>query len=158
LVIWDDYEKGEKGLPDCKQVVIGWLPFKGGEGVIGLFEEAADCVSIHDGWELLSLLANKVNISLDKRCRTVAVEDWDDDDQGNRVGKGKLRVLGAFRNAFECVGSRNRDGGSGSLIGTKFKLDFHCCGEQGGPKAVVDWINLGMKKSSIGVKQYLDYL
>jgi hypothetical protein len=88
----------------------------------------------------------------------VAVEDWDDDDQGNGVGKDKLRVLGAFRNASECVGSRNRDGGSDSLIGIKFKLDFHCRGEQGGPKAAADWINLGMKKSSIGGKQYLDYL
>ena len=33
LVIWDDHEKEEKGLPDCKQVVVGWFPFKGGEGV-----------------------------------------------------------------------------------------------------------------------------
>jgi hypothetical protein len=33
LVIWDDHEKGEKGLPDGEQVVIGWLHFKGGEGV-----------------------------------------------------------------------------------------------------------------------------
>jgi hypothetical protein len=28
-----DHEKGEKGLPDSKQVVVGWLPFGGGEGV-----------------------------------------------------------------------------------------------------------------------------
>jgi hypothetical protein len=33
LVIWDDHEKGDKGLPDCKQVVVGWFPFEGGEGV-----------------------------------------------------------------------------------------------------------------------------
>jgi hypothetical protein len=129
-----------------------------GEGVIGLFEEVADCISVHDGWELLSLLANKGSISLDKRCRAVAVEDCDDDDQGNGVGKGKLSVLSAFRNVPKCVGSRDDDGGSGSLMGIKFKLDFHCHGEQGGPKAVADWINLGMKKSSIGGKQYLEYL
>ncbi len=30
LVIWDDHKKGEKGLPDCKQVVVGWCPFEGG--------------------------------------------------------------------------------------------------------------------------------
>ncbi len=74
MVIWDNHEKGEKGLHDGKQVVAGWLPFKEGEGVVGLFEEAGDCVSIHDGWELLSLHANKVSNSLGKRCGIVAVE------------------------------------------------------------------------------------
>jgi hypothetical protein len=44
-----------------------WLSFKGGEGVVGLFEEAGDCVNMHDGWELLRLLANKGSISLGKR-------------------------------------------------------------------------------------------
>jgi hypothetical protein len=77
-------------------------------------------------------------MSLGRRCRTVAVEDWDDDDQGDGVGKGKLRVLGAFRNPSKCVGSCDGDGGSGSLIGIKFKLDFDCRKEQGGPKAVAD--------------------
>ena len=28
LVIRDDHQKGEKGLPDCKQVVFGRLPFE----------------------------------------------------------------------------------------------------------------------------------
>ncbi len=158
MVIWDDHEKGKKGLPDGKQVIVGWLPFKGKEGVVGLFEEAGDCISLHDGWELLSFLANEGSISLGKRCRAVAVEDCDDDDQGNGVGEGKLRVLGAFRNTSDCVGSRICNGGSGSLIGIKFELDFHCRGEQGGPKAAADWINLGIEKSSIGGKQYLDYL
>ena len=35
---------------------------------------------------------------LGKRSRMVAVKDHDDDNQSNGVGKGKLRVLGAFRN------------------------------------------------------------
>jgi hypothetical protein len=86
-----------------------------------------------------------------------AVEDCNNDDQGNGVGKGKLRVLSAFRNASVCIGNRDGIGGSGSL-GIKFKLDFHCRREQGGPKVAADQINLGMKKSSIGGKQYLDYL
>ncbi len=135
MVIWDDHEKWENGLPDGKQVIVGWLPLEGGEGVVGLFEEAGDCVSVHDGWQLLSLLANSGSISLGKRCRAVAVEDCHDDDQGNGVGKGNLRVLGAFRNASECKGSRDCNGCSGSLIAIKFKLDFYCCGEKGGPKA-----------------------
>jgi hypothetical protein len=47
LVTWDDHEKGGKGPPDCKQVVVGWFPFEGGEAVISFFEEAADCVRVH---------------------------------------------------------------------------------------------------------------
>ncbi len=160
-------------IPEFKRSVIGLIvefrgipngfpnqAFKGGEGVVGLFEEVGDCISVHDGWELLSLLANEGSISLGKRCRTVAVEDCDDDHQGNRVGKGNLRVLCAFRNVSECIGSRDGNGGSGSFVGSKFELDFHCRREQGGPEIVEDQIHLGMKKSSIGVggKHYLDYL
>ncbi len=63
---------------------------------------------------------------LGKRCMAVAVEDCNDDDQSNRVGKGKLRVLGAFRNLSECVESCDGNNGSGSLISIKFELDFHC--------------------------------
>jgi hypothetical protein len=47
LVIPDDHEQWEKGLPDCKQVVIGWLPFEGGEGAVCLFEEAGNCIGLH---------------------------------------------------------------------------------------------------------------
>jgi hypothetical protein len=64
----------------------------------------------------------------------VAVEDCDDDNQSIGVSKCKLRVLGAFGNLSECVGSRDGDSGSGSLIGIKFKLDFHHREEEGGPK------------------------
>ncbi len=55
MVIWDDHEKGEKGLSDGKQVFVGWLPFEGGEGVIGLFEEGGDCVSIFDGIAMMMI-------------------------------------------------------------------------------------------------------
>ena len=44
--------------------------------------------------------------------------------------------------------------GFGGLVGIKFELDFHCWG----PEEAVDSDNLGMKKSRIGGKQYLDYL
>jgi hypothetical protein len=47
LFIRNDNEKGEKGLPDGKEVVIGWLPFEGEEGVVSLFEEAGDCLWSH---------------------------------------------------------------------------------------------------------------
>jgi hypothetical protein len=68
----------------------------------------------------------------------VAVEDCNDDNQSNGVGKGELRVLGAFGNLSECVGSHHGDGGSGSLIGIKFELDFHCHEQQDGPKQATD--------------------
>jgi hypothetical protein len=66
---------------------------------------------------------------LGKRHRMVAVEDSNDDDRSNGIGKGKLRVLRAFGNLSKCVQSQDGDGGSGSLISIKFKLDF-CCREQ----------------------------
>ncbi len=47
LVVRNDHEKGEKSLPDGKEVFIGWLPFKGGEGVVSLFEEVGDCFWTH---------------------------------------------------------------------------------------------------------------
>jgi hypothetical protein len=75
---------------------------------------------------------------LGKRHRTVAVEDCNDDDQSNGIGNCKLRVLGAFRNPSECLESHDGNGGSGSLIGNKFKLDFHCHKQQGGPEAAAD--------------------
>jgi hypothetical protein len=47
LVIGDDHEERKKFPPDGKQVVAGWFPFAGGEGVIGLFEEAGDGIGRH---------------------------------------------------------------------------------------------------------------
>jgi hypothetical protein len=93
---------------------------------------------------------------LAKRCRMVAVEDSDDNDQSNGIGKGKLRVLGAFGNPLECARSCHGNSGSGSLVSIKFKFDFHCRKEQGGPKAAAD--KSRNEESSIGDKQYLDYL
>ena len=52
LVTWDDHEWGKKGLPDCKQVIVGWFPFEGREGVVSLCEEMGDCVRVHFGWLL----------------------------------------------------------------------------------------------------------
>jgi hypothetical protein len=76
---------------------------------------------------------------LGKRSQTVTVEDRDDDNQSDGVGKDKLRVLGAFGNLSECiVGSRDSDGGSGSHIGIKFKLDFRCRKQQDGLEPAVD--------------------
>jgi hypothetical protein len=40
-----------------------------------------------------------------------------------------LRVLGVFRNTSECVGSRDGNGDSGSLIVIKFEHDFNCRGK-----------------------------
>ncbi len=55
-----------------------------------------------------------------------AVEDRNDDDQCGGVCEDKLRVLGAFGDSAESVGSRDCDCGSGGFVGIKFELDFHC--------------------------------
>ncbi len=102
------------------------------------------------------LLASKESIFLGKKSWTSAVEDRDDDDRSDSIGKGKLRVLSAFRDSSQSVGSHDGNGGSSGLINIKFELDFHCREQQNGPETA--WDNLGMKKSSIGGKQYLDYL
>jgi hypothetical protein len=47
LVVGDYHEERKKCPPDGKQVVVGWFPFEGGKGVIGLFEEAGDGVGRH---------------------------------------------------------------------------------------------------------------
>jgi hypothetical protein len=114
LVIGDDHEKGDKGLPDGKQVVIRWLPFKGGRGVMSLFEEVGDCVRYHFG--CLSVL-------LGFRSQLGAVEDCNDDIGFNCISKGKLRLLDAFRDLSESVGSRNGNSGFGCLFRVQFKLD-----------------------------------
>jgi hypothetical protein len=157
LVIRDDHEEGEKGLLDCKQVIASWIPFKGEEGVVSLFDGRV----IASGFILVDccreLLANKGSIFLGKRSWTGAVEDWDDDNQSNSVGKGKLRVLGAFGEFSKSIGSReDGNGGPSSLIGIKFKLISIAVSSKMGRK----WrrIGLGMKKSSIGGNQNLDYL
>jgi hypothetical protein len=49
LIVGDHHEEGEYGFPDYKKVNVGRLPFKGGEEVMGLIEEASDHVGRHDG-------------------------------------------------------------------------------------------------------------
>jgi hypothetical protein len=79
LVIGDDHEQWEKGFMDGQEVIIGRLPFKGGERVMGLFEEASDCVGHHVG--LLCF-----------RHWVGAVKDCNDGNEGNCVGKGQYLV------------------------------------------------------------------
>ena len=55
-----------------------------------------------------------------------AVENRNDDYPSGCVGEGELRVLGAFGDSSESVGSRDCNCSSGGLVGIKFELDFHC--------------------------------
>jgi hypothetical protein len=82
----------------------------GGEGVTDLFEEASDCVGHHFG--LFGF-----------RRRMGAIKDCNDDDDGNRIGKGKLRVLGAFGDSSELVGSPNGNGGFGAISVSNLNLN-----------------------------------
>ena len=126
LVVGDGHEERKKFPLDGKQVVVGWFPFKGGKGAIGLFEEAGDGVGHHLRLIVAeNLLARKGSIFPNERCWTGAVEDCNDDDQCDGIGKGKLRVFGAFGNSAESVGSRDCDCSSGGFVGIKLELDFH---------------------------------
>ena len=58
--------------------------------------------------------------------RAGAIENRDDDDQSDCVGNGKLRVLSAFGDSSESVGSCDCDCSSGGLVSIKFELEFHC--------------------------------
>ena len=69
---------------------------------------------------------NLLGSSLLGYSRAGAEEIRDDDDQSDCIGKGELRVLGAFEDSSASVGSRDCDCSSGGLVGIKFELDFHC--------------------------------
>jgi hypothetical protein len=77
-----------------------------------LFEEASDRVRHHVGLLCFRRLAG-------------AVKDCNDGNEGNCIGEGKFRVLGASRDLSESVGSRNGNSGFGRLFHVKFELDFH---------------------------------
>ncbi len=79
---------------------------------MGFFEEVSDCVGHHFSF-------------LGFRCRTGAVKDCNDDDEGNCIGKGKLRVLDAFGDSSESVGSHDGKCGFRCLFRVRFELDFH---------------------------------
>ncbi len=91
---------------------------------MGIFEEASDCVGRHVG--LLCF-----------RGRVGAVKDCNDGDEGNCIGGGKLRVLGAFGDLSMSVGSRDGNGGFGRLFRVKFKLDFHFLASKKGRKLTI---------------------
>jgi hypothetical protein len=67
-----------------------------------------------------------------------AEEDCNDDNQSDSFCKGRVRVLGAFGDSSESIGSRNGDSGSGSFINIKFELDIHCREQQNGLEMATD--------------------
>ena len=86
---------------------------------------------LRDSWNYFANEENSESIRprsifLGKRSWAGAVENCNDDDQSDCVSEGVLRVLGAFVDLTESVGSRNCDCCSGSLVNIKFELDFHC--------------------------------
>jgi hypothetical protein len=104
---------------------------------MGLFEEVSDRVRHHVG--LLCF-----------RCQAGVVKDCNDGDEGDCIGKGELRVFGAVRDLSKSVGSRNGNGGFGHLFLNLLSISVQAKGSE------MD-NNLGMKKTSIDGKQYLDY-
>ena len=74
-----------------------------------------------------------------------AVKDCNDGNEGNPIGKDKLRVFSPFGDLSKSVGSRDGNSGFGRLLRVQFELDFHFCMSKGSEINN----NLGMKKSSI---------
>jgi hypothetical protein len=93
LIVGNDHEERKKRFPDGKQVIISWFPFERGKGVVCLFEEAGDGVRCHVEMKLKEKLLRSSFLGY---SRAGAVENCDDDDQSNCVGKGELRVIGVF--------------------------------------------------------------
>jgi len=56
LVIINDHEDRDKLLWDGEEVIIGWLPVKGREGVRGLFDEVGDSARRHVAMRLAKKL------------------------------------------------------------------------------------------------------
>jgi hypothetical protein len=79
---------------------------------MGLFEEASDRV-----WHHVGLLCF--------RHQAGAIKDCNDGNEGHCIGKSELRVLGAFVDSSESVGSHDGNGGFGHRFRVQFKLDFH---------------------------------
>jgi hypothetical protein len=90
---------------------------------MGLFEEASDCVG-HHGLLCFRHLAG-------------AIKDCNDVDEGNHIGKGKLRVPGAFGDSSKSVGSHDGNGGFGRLVCVQFELDFHFRASKKGCKLTI---------------------
>jgi hypothetical protein len=139
LVVRNDHVEREKTLLDGKEVVISWFPFKRGKVsyaslkrrvmasgiiVLGFIRELGEFgLFSRTRGELEDILLRSSFLGYN---RAGAVENRDDDDQSDCVGKGELKVLGAFGDSSESVGSCNCDCSSGGLVGIKFELDIHC--------------------------------
>ncbi len=66
-----------------------------------------------------------------------AIKDCKDGDEGNCIGKGKLRVLGAIGDSSESVGNHDGYGGFGRLFRVQFKLDFQFHASEKGRKSTI---------------------
>jgi hypothetical protein len=66
-----------------------------------------------------------------------AIKDCNDGNEGNRVGEGKLRVIGALGDSSESIASRNCISGFGRLFCVQFKLDFHFRASGKGQKSTI---------------------
>jgi hypothetical protein len=73
------------------------------------------------------------------------IENCDDDDQSKCVESIKLGELGDCRDTTASVCGHDGNGGSSSLFGIKFELDFHCWGRR---RTNLEY-SLAMKKSTI---------
>ena len=122
------------------------FPSRGGKGVVCLFEETSDGFRRHGEMKLTENLLKSRFLGY---SRAGAVEDRDDDDQSDSVGEGELRVLGALGEAAIATVAR-----AALSVSSLNLISIAESGWMGRYRRY----NLGMKKSSIDGKLYLDYL
>ena len=92
--------------------------------VLGFYSRTRRVRKVLANWRKLE--ENLLRSSFLGNSRAGAVENRDDDEQSDCVGEGELRILGAFGDSSESVGSRDCDCSSGGLVSIKFELEFHC--------------------------------
>ena len=121
LIVGDFHQNREEGFPNCGEVVVQGLSFKGGKGLARLPEEERDRFGRHD---LDGFLWDQVG----------SVDNCHDDNEGKGIGSSELVGFGAFGDTAEPVRSCDGHGGLRGFFGVKLKLDFHCRVAMGGTK------------------------
>ena len=119
LIVEDFHQNQEEGFPYCGEVVVQGLSFEGGKGLACHPEEECDCFGCHDSDGFLG-------------DRAGSVDDCDNDNEGEGVGRSKLVGFGAFRDTTEPVCSCGGHGGLHGFFSVKLELDFHCRAAMGG--------------------------
>ena len=119
MIVGDFHQIREEGFWYRGEVVVRGFSFEGGKGLAHLPEEEHDCFGRHDSDGFWG-------------DRAGSVDDCDDDNEGQGIGRRELVGFGAFGDRAEPVRSCDGHGGLRCYFGVKLELDFHCRAAMGG--------------------------